>query len=85
MPALDNMEKRGWLKRIRDPKDRRKYYVDLTDSGRQLVHRLLPDVMSMIAASVDGIASSEMQTFWKVMHKIEQNLSKTSREDVTLD
>jgi DNA-binding MarR family transcriptional regulator len=85
VPALDNMEKRGWLKRIRDPKDRRKYYVDLTDSGRQLVHRLLPDVMSMIAASVDGIASSEMQTFWKVMHKIEQNLSKTSREDVTLD
>ena len=33
VPALDSMEKRGLLKRKRDPKDRRKYYVGLTDKG----------------------------------------------------
>jgi DNA-binding MarR family transcriptional regulator len=34
VPALDSMEKRGLLKRRRDPEDRRKYYVVLTDKGR---------------------------------------------------
>ena len=85
VPALDNMEKRGLLMRIRDPKDRRKYYVDLTDSGRRLVDTLLPELTSMIAASVDGIAPDEMHIFWRVMHKIEENLSKTSQGDATLD
>jgi DNA-binding MarR family transcriptional regulator len=33
VPALDSMEKRGLLKRRRDPKDRRKYYVVLTEKG----------------------------------------------------
>src|SRR6202521_6431664 len=37
VPALDNLEKRGLVQRIRDPKDRRKYYVSLKDEGSGLV------------------------------------------------
>lgn len=85
VPALDNMEKRGLLKRIRDPKDRRKYYVCITDSGRDLVDKLLPELTGMVAASIDGILPDEMHIFWKVMHKIEKNLSEMSYGDVTLD
>src|SRR5580692_12950142 len=57
VPALDNLEKRGLLKRIRDPKDRRKYYVCITDSGRELVDKLLPELTGMVSASIDGILS----------------------------
>jgi DNA-binding MarR family transcriptional regulator len=85
VPALDNMEKRGLLKRIRDPNDRRKYYVSLTDSGRQLVDKLLPELTEMFTASVDGISPDEMLIFWKVMHKIEEKLSETSHGDAILD
>jgi DNA-binding MarR family transcriptional regulator len=85
VPALDNMEKRGLLKRIRDPKDRRKYYVCITDSGRDLVDKLLPELTGMVAASIDGILSDDMRIFWKVMHKIEKNLSETSHGNATLD
>ncbi|NPT60139.1 winged helix DNA-binding protein [Paraburkholderia elongata] len=31
------MEKRGLLKSTRDPKDRRKYHVSLTDDGKRPV------------------------------------------------
>ena len=48
VPALDSMEKRGLLKRRRDPKDRRKYYVVLTEKGRRLVDKLLPKIGNMI-------------------------------------
>jgi MarR family transcriptional regulator, organic hydroperoxide resistance regulator len=85
VPALDNLEKRGLLTRIRDPKDRRKYYVCITDSGRNLVDQLLPELTGMIAASIDGILPDEMSIFWSVMHKIEKNLSEMSQGNVTLD
>ena len=74
VPALDSMEERGLLKRTRDPKDRRKYYVGLTDDGRHLVNQMLPDVVKMISASFDGVDKEEMLVFWKVLHQIEQNL-----------
>src|SRR6202050_4871809 len=63
VPALDSMEKRGLLKRTRDPKDRRKFYVGLTDDGRRLVNQLLPEVVKMIFASFDGVDKEEMLVF----------------------
>src|ERR1700738_2391543 len=70
VPALDNLEKRGLLKRRRDPKDRRKYYVVLTDKGRCLVDKLLPRIGDMIVDSLNGISPEEIRTFWKVSHHI---------------
>src|ERR1700731_2049267 len=63
VPALDSMEKRGLLKRRRDPKDRRKYYVALTDKGRRLVDKLLPKIGDMISESLNGITPEEMRVF----------------------
>src|SRR5439155_11473857 len=64
VPALDSMEKRGLLKRTPDPKDRRKYYVRLTDEGKRLVDQLLPEIIDMIASTLEGITLEELRTFW---------------------
>lgn len=40
--ALDSLERRSLVKRTRDPHGRRKYYISLTDNGRELLARLLP-------------------------------------------
>jgi DNA-binding MarR family transcriptional regulator len=85
VPALDSMEKRGLLKRRRDPKDRRKYYVVLTDQGRCLVDKLLPRIGDMIVESLDGISSEEIRTFWKVSHHIAKNLAEMTGDDTILD
>jgi MarR family transcriptional regulator, organic hydroperoxide resistance regulator len=85
VPALDNMEKRGLLKRRRDPKDRRKYYVGLTDKGRRLVDRLLPQIGAMISETLDGITYEEMRIFWKVAHHIANNLAAMAKDDGVLD
>ena len=78
VPALDNMEKRGLLKRTRDPKDRRKFYVGLTEDGKNIIDDLLPEIINMMSASLEGITREEMRMFWKVMHHIEKNLAKMS-------
>lgn len=80
VPALDNMERRGLLKRHRDPKDRRRYCVSLTDDGRRLVDRLLPDIINMISASFEGVDRAEMVIFSKVFQQIEQNLRHMANE-----
>jgi MarR family transcriptional regulator for hemolysin len=85
VPALDNMEKRGLLERSRDTKDRRKYYVSLTESGQQLVKKLLPELTAMVTLSIDGIAPDKMNAFWEVMHQIEKNLGESSPGDALLD
>jgi MarR family transcriptional regulator, organic hydroperoxide resistance regulator len=85
VPALDSMEKRGLLKRRRDPNDRRKYYVVLTDKGRCLVDKLLPRIGDMIVDSLNGISPEEIRTFWKVSHHIAKNLAAMADDDVVLD
>ena len=85
VPALDSMEKRGLVKRTRDPKDRRKYYVTLTDDGKRLVDELMPEIIHMISSSFDGVDPDEMLIFWKVLHQIAGNLSEKSNEDPVVD
>src|ERR1700758_2362476 len=85
VPALDNLEKRGMVQRIRDPKDRRKYYVSLKEEGRRLVDDMLPEIVEMFSASLEGISTQDMRVFWKVAHQIEKNLIQMSRGDAALD
>jgi MarR family transcriptional regulator for hemolysin len=85
VPALDSMEKRNLVQRTRDPKDRRKYYVSLQDEGRRLVDELLPEVAEMISASLEGISAKDLRVFWKVMHRIEDNLTQMSQGDSVID
>ena len=79
------MEKRGLLKRTPDPKDRRKYYVRLTDEGKRLVDQLLPEIIDMIASTLEGITLEELRTFWNVLHKIEGNLNSMANGNAIMD
>lgn len=81
VPALDSLERRGLVKRSRDPKDRRKYYVTLTGDGRRLVDELLPAVVTVITASLEGVDKKEMRTVWCILHRIEQNLVAMANDD----
>ena len=85
VPALDSMESRGLLKRTRDPKDRRKYYVGLTDEGRQLVEKLMPEVIDRVTTSLEGISRDELRTFWAVLHRMESNLALMANDGTIID
>jgi DNA-binding MarR family transcriptional regulator len=74
VPALDNMEKHGLVKRVRDANDRRRMCVHMTPKGRRLRDEMLPGVRAMVYRSVANLTSAELDTFFKVMHSIERNL-----------
>jgi MarR family transcriptional regulator, organic hydroperoxide resistance regulator len=85
VPALDAMEKRGLLKRVRDPNDRRKYFVRLTEKGRGVVDELFPELLAMIEKSISRLSAGEMRTFWKVMHEVERTLTGLPGTNKTSD
>jgi MarR family transcriptional regulator for hemolysin len=70
------MEKRGLLKRVRDPKDRRKYYVRLTGKGKMTVDELLPDLLDLMEQTTRNLSVDEMRVFWKVMHDMERVMTR---------
>lgn len=74
VPALDNMEKHGLVKRVRHENDRRRMCVHLTPKGRRLRDEMIPDVRAMAYRSIAGLTPAELETFFKVMNRIEQNL-----------
>jgi MarR family transcriptional regulator, organic hydroperoxide resistance regulator len=85
VPALDNMEKRGLLKRVRDPKDRRKYYVRLTGKGKMIVDELLPDLLDLMEQTTRNLSADEMRVFWKVMHDIERTMTRHDSLNIVSD
>lgn len=85
VPALDSLEKRGLVQRVRDPRDRRKYDVSLTAEGRSLIVRVMPEINAMFTESLTGISAEEMAVFWRVTHRITENLSATMSDEPILD
>lgn len=85
VPALDSMERRGLVKRTRDPGDRRKYDVTLTEEGRQLIKRAMPEINELFAVAQAGISAEKMAVFWEVAHQIAENLSGMMVDGTVLD
>jgi MarR family transcriptional regulator for hemolysin len=74
VPALDNMEMHGLVKRVRDANDRRRMCVHLTPKGRRLRDEMIPDVSAMVFRSIANVTPSELDTFFSVIKRIEANL-----------
>ena len=70
---LDNLEKRGLVRRLPHPDDRRKLLIDITPDARAIVDELLPslharerDVMSA------ALSTSEQRTLLRYLAKLQQ-------------
>jgi MarR family transcriptional regulator, organic hydroperoxide resistance regulator len=74
VPALDNMEMHGLVKRVRNANDRRRMCVHLTPKGRRLRDEMIPDVSAMVFRSIASVTPSELDTLFKVINRIEENL-----------
>jgi DNA-binding MarR family transcriptional regulator len=85
VPALDSMEKRGLLKRVKDPNDRRKHFVRLTDKGRKIVDEMLPELLSSMRETTRNLSVSDLRVFWKVMHEMEKTIGGGNKDAAIAD
>lgn len=68
--VIDRLEKRGWVERKANPKDRRAKLVTLTKEGRQALEVFTPVVKELQDQVVVNLSSEERALFIKLAQKI---------------
>jgi MarR family transcriptional regulator, organic hydroperoxide resistance regulator len=74
--ALNGMERRGYVKRVRNSKDRRKINIFLTDKGRALRARLLPFVPEINTVASRGISEADLDQLRTLLAAMKKNLDQ---------
>src|SRR5205807_684549 len=72
---LDSLERQKLVHRTPHPKDRRMLTIELTEEGRCLLARLIPDHYHRISELFACLSESEKAAFAGVLAKIQQRLA----------
>lgn len=57
---VDNLERRGLVRRRRDPGDRRFLYIHMTDEARSLFERVLPRHVAALTKEFEVLSADEL-------------------------
>ena len=68
--VIDNLEKRGFVRRQRSEEDRRHVFVHLTKSGRQEIELILPSHVGAITEAMNRLSPQEQQDFGRLCRKL---------------
>lgn len=71
--VLDNLEKRGLVRRVRSVEDRRKVTVELTDAGRDLIAQVMPLHVAAIVEEMRALAPEEQAELGRLCRKLGQD------------
>jgi DNA-binding MarR family transcriptional regulator len=58
---IDNLEKKGLVRRVRDPADRRALKLELTDGGRTVYPKVLGAALAVVNRFLEGFSKSEVR------------------------
>ncbi len=68
--VIDNLEKRGWVQRKRETKDRRVVTVSLTPSGNERIRQVLPGHIAEIVAEMNVLTPDEQAVLGSLCLKL---------------
>ena len=68
--VIDNLEKLGLVRRVRDSDDRRYLSVHLTDSGADLIAKVFTDVEAAIVAEFASLTEEEQELLGSLCKKL---------------
>lgn len=77
LSAILAMEKKGYVRRVRNKKDRRKLHVYLTAKGRSIKNDLIPLAKDVVATAVEGLSARDIRQMLKGLAEIQENLHAT--------
>lgn len=68
--VVDNLEKRDFVKRIYDKKDRRQIKIHLTPKGETLINKIMPKHVKMIVQEMSILSTSEQEELARLCKKL---------------
>ncbi len=82
MVICDSLEKKGCLKRMKDPSDRRVNRLVLTDKGKQVVAKAYPLIMKRYKFFVNSISEHELEAITPVIEKLYAAIKKQYQKEL---
>ena len=77
LSAILVMEKKGLVRRVRNPNDRRKWHIHLTPKGRTAKVKLLPLAREVVDTAVQNLSRSEVAQLLKNLADVQNSLNTT--------
>ena len=77
--VIDQLERRGFIRRKRDASDRRRIIVSLTPPGRALEKPLEACAIAVNMRARNGLSRTEVASLFDLVHRITGNLGGRSR------
>jgi DNA-binding MarR family transcriptional regulator len=82
---LDTLERRGLVRRVAHPSDRRKLLIDITDEARTILDRMLPRVHGASRDAFAGLSDAECETLVGLLERVQARLETLGRQPVPVD
>ncbi|RUT30565.1 MarR family transcriptional regulator [Paenibacillus zeisoli] len=74
---IDKLEKKGLLKRVPCPDDRRVTYAAITEAGQALFDQIFPEHADVIESLMKGLSAEEKKTTITLLKKLGKSAKKT--------
>jgi MarR family 2-MHQ and catechol resistance regulon transcriptional repressor len=68
--VMQNLEKAGYIRRERDPRDQRVVRASITEAGQALVEKILPAHVETITADMNVLTPDEQETLAALCRKL---------------
>ena len=68
--TLDLLERRGWIRRVPNPADRRSVLIEITDEGRATADQLLPGIRGLEQSIMSALTPSERERLLDLLAKV---------------
>jgi DNA-binding MarR family transcriptional regulator len=79
---LDTLERRGLIRRVPHPSDRRKLLIDITDDARRILDRMLPRVHGASRDAFAVLSDAECETLVGLLEPVQTRLHALGQEAV---
>ncbi len=76
---VDRLERAGHVHRVRDPHDRRRWHVEVTDSAHGLARAVLAEFLDQVRASLGGYTPEELATARRFLTDVRDALTPGAR------
>ncbi|MER3317784.1 MAG: MarR family transcriptional regulator [Allomuricauda sp.] len=73
---IDLMVQKGFLQRSINPEDRRRFKIELTRKGKEVLEKLTPIIVENRKKAFEGISEEELTQLKQTLNKIVSNLNK---------
>ncbi|MEO8760509.1 MAG: winged helix DNA-binding protein, partial [Bacteroidia bacterium] len=71
---IDTLSKKGLVKRVQNPKDRREYFIELTPKAHKVLPQIHVAIKNLNTEAFKGFAKKEVELFYNLLFRVIENV-----------